>query len=241
MDVAVKPDLVSSYFFGSQTDASKELVCYVAGFRTKVKTYQQAIASLQKLGYDVIAFEYLPTVLQSGDPQLLVQVIENITKQVIQRSKNYIETICLGVSLGSFIAYNVQKRVPNAYIGAYAAGGVSMSGAIFSQRGFKKIAQAFVDNGYDPEKLDKIWRPIDADPMTATFPKNKSLIVFEGTADKIVKYSEAQKNIKNWLEKGIRVKMYPVRGRGHLLTVLYFIRNTKRVLAKAKQHHIASA
>ena len=58
---------------------------------------------------------------------------------------------------------------------------------------------------------------------------------------KIVNYKEAKDNIDNWIKQGIRVKQHTVRGRGHLLTAIYYIKNTAKVVAEAKRHHKATS
>ena len=240
MNSVPNSNLVTSYFYQASNNANGELVCYVAGFKTKIKVYFRAINTLRNLGFDVLAFDYDPSVLDAGDPQILLDIVAIVTSHVSKKSKKYTQTLCMGVSLGSFISYNVQKRVANAYVGAYAVAGVDTANVIFGTRTFKEIAKAFRSNGYNGKKLNQAWKELDAEPPSATFPANKSFIAFDGTLDRVVKFSEATHNIKMWADKGIRVKQYVVKGRGHLLTVAYFIRHTKRIISLAKQHHLAT-
>ncbi|HSX43870.1 MAG TPA: prolyl oligopeptidase family serine peptidase [Candidatus Saccharimonadales bacterium] len=236
---AVGKTYVHDYFFKATNKPNDELVCYVSAYGAKVSKFNLAITTLQKLGYDVIAFDYDSAVLTAGNPQILLDIIKDVTDHLQKKSNNYKQTICMGASLGAFIAYSAQKSVDNAFIGAYAAAGVDPMNAFFSARSFKKIATAFLSNGYDKIKLGKAWSSLDVDPSRAnfSFPANKSFIAFDGTTDRIVKYKEAKQNVAYWTSRGIHVKLFPVVGRGHLLTVIYFVRNTRRIVAKAKQHH----
>ena len=232
--------LVKSYFFKATGKPNGELVCYIAGFNTRNKSYEFANKTLQKMGYDVIFFNHHPAVLTAGNPQFLLDAADDISREVLQKSKTYSQVICMGVSLGTFLGYNVQKRVPKAHVGAFATGGVSFVPAVFSTRIFKKVAKAFTDNGYSREDLDKIWKPLDSDPAIGSFPPDKSFIVFDGMVDRIVRYKEAKRNIESWGKRGIRVKLYTLPRRGHLLTSIYFIRHTQEIVAKTKKHHLVT-
>ena len=236
-----KKSLVRSQFFKASVQPNGELVCYAAGYGSKIKHYRQATTALRKLGYDVLAFEYDEAVLKAGQPQLLIDVVNDVLAQAKRKAKGYKEVMCMGVSLGGFVGYHMLKYISNASVGAFADCGVDFVPAIFNSRIFKKVAAAYIANGYSPADLDRIWEPLDAQPAKATFPKNKSFIVYDGTTDKIVRFKEAKQNIEAWAAKGIRVRQYPVRRRGHLRTALYYIRHTADIVAEAKQYHAATA
>ncbi|HSX44583.1 MAG TPA: hypothetical protein VLF39_00510 [Candidatus Saccharimonadales bacterium] len=228
--------LLSSYFFES-SEPNGELVSYAAGYNSKIKTYNHAVKTLNNMGYDVLAFDYDPAVLQAGQPQYLLDVVDRAVEQVKDKSKDYQETVSMGVSLGGFIGYNVLKRIGSSSVGAFADCGVDFVPAIFNSGTLDDVAKAYQNNGYDQASLNRIWEPLDVEPSKATFPKDKSFIVFDGTRDKLIDFNEAKQNIEDWAAKGINVKQYPLKGLGHLLTGAYFVRHTKKIIGMAKEFH----
>ena len=234
--------LITGYFYPASSSKKSGLVCYVVGFGGRVEQYKKAINTLNKLGYDVKMYEYLREVLTAGDPQLLLSIIDDITAEIDIMTKNYNDVICAGISLGSFIAFNVQKRIQKANVGMYADAGISVAHAIFTARVFKNIAVTYTKHGYTEESLAKAWHLIDIKPCDPyKLAANKSLIIYNGGRDRVVRLKDAKANIDAWRAEGTRVKQIIKPPLGHIATGFWFIRNTKKALETAQTFHETSA
>lgn len=227
---------VRSYFFEAKTHKKRELVCYVVGFTAHVNQFKYSIGRLQKQGYDVLAFEYDVSVLTLGDPMRLLDVLAYITEETDHRAKEYERVICMGVSLGAFIAFNVQRRLPDASVGIYATAGVVVSEAIFTMKAFEQVKDAFISNGWNAQKLGKIWKNIEIKENDELL-KDKSLVIVNGKIDRIVNHRAATKQVLRWRQEGTRVRLYKKNLLGHTGTILWYIFNTDKMLKRALNHH----
>jgi hypothetical protein len=232
---------INGYTYSSASLNKKGIVCYVVGYGGNISSYTPAIKQLQRLGYDIRIYEYTKTVFTLGNPEILLQIIDRITIEIEALSINYEEVVCMGVSLGSFIAFNVQKRISNAFYGVYADAGISVAHAIYTARVFRKVALAFTTNGYTEETLSKAWHLIDIKPKDPyKLATDKSLTIFTGLSDRVVNAKVAKTNMDIWNAHGTRVKFITKRGFGHLTMGIWFIRNAGKALKIAERFHIAS-
>ena len=229
--------LVRGYFFKSTAKIKqKELVCYVVGFTGKVSQFKYSIGKLNRRGYDVLAFDYSNNILLKGNPQLIRDVIDHITGLTEERAEQYDGVICMGVSLGAFISFNVQRRLPMASIGAYATAGIAVSDGIFWMKVFEPVRDAFLKNGFTKEKLAKEWEDIEIageDPLL----KDKSLVIVNGRLDRVVDHRKATVQLGRWRRDGVPVQLYKKNLMGHTMTIMWYIFNTNKILNRALKNH----
>lgn len=233
--------LVTGYTFASNKVQKLGLVCYVVGYGGHIKQYSKAVKTLNNMGYDVQIYEYVKDVFTSGDPALLSKIIDDITTEINDMSTGCNEVVCAGVSLGSFIAFNVQKRVTKAFVGVYADAGISVAHAIFTAKVFSSVAETYSKNGYDEESLAHAWHLIDIKPRDPyKLAANKSLVIYSGGRDNIVRLGDAKANLDAWRAEGTRIKQIVKPLFGHIATGYWFIKNTKRAFKVAQVYHVES-
>lgn len=229
--------IVRGYFFESTAKQHrKELVCYAVGFTGRVSQFKYSIGKLNRRGYDVLAFEYDNDILLKGNPQLVLDAIEYIVDQTSDKAEGYESVICMGVSLGAFIAFNVQRQLPLASIGAYATAGIAVSEGIFWMKAFEPVKDAFLKNGFTQEKLAEVWQDVeiaDKDPLL----QDKSLVIVNGRVDRVVDHRKATVQMGRWKRDGVPVKMYKKQLMGHTMTILWYIFNTDKMLDRALSNH----
>lgn len=231
-----KKETLREVFFASKGEKNSQLVCYVAGYTAKIQHFRLSIRKLQKLNYDVIAFEYDDSVLTDGDPQKLIDIVKEVTKRVKKHEDNYTNIVCMGASLGSLISFNVQKRIKKARIGLYAAGGVIAAEALFGAAELSKEQKAFIANGYDQQKLSRVWKSLEIQ-KESDFPADKSFITVNGVNDVISKFNIAQAYMNSWKEQGAQARMIRLPFAGHKRTIMWYILNTEKLLRSAEDHH----
>ncbi len=225
-----------SVFFEAIGPRNNQLVCYVVGFTAKVNQFKYSIKKLQKRGYDVMAFDYDNAVLLDGDPQKILDLMDHITEHIEEKADKYDSIICMGVSLGAFIAFNVQRRIPKALVGAYATAGIAVSEGIFWMKTFEPVRDALIKNGYNKEKLAEVWKEIEIREGDRLL-NDKSFVIVNGTIDRVVDYKAATKQMKSWHDEGVKVKLFRKRGLGHTATILWYIFNTDKMLNRALHNH----
>lgn len=222
--------LVRSHFSPStqSLQGTKRLACLVAGFAGKVKHFNRAIAELNERGYDVIAFEYDNHILDTGEPQNLIDVVAEVERQVRELASPYDDILCTGPSLGAYIAINVQRRFDRLTHGVYATAGVKVSGVVFHTRVFSKIKRAFAARGYTEASLLEAWRELeDQEPRLA---KTQSLVVVLAGADRIVRHADAVRLLEDWKSKGITLTYFTKRGIGHSMAIRWYNRHLGELL-----------
>ncbi len=233
--------IIDGHTFVSASLNKKGLVCYVVGYGGSKNSYTSAVNQLQSLGYDIRIYEYTKTVFTLGNPKILLDIIDTITNEIETLSNDYDEVVCMGVSLGSFIAFNVQKRISKAFYGVYADAGISVAHAIYSARVFRKVALSFSAKGYSEDTLSKEWDLIDIKPNDPyKLAADKSLTIFNGSSDRVVNAKVAKINMEVWKSEGTRVNFILKSGYAHFTTGVWFIRNTDKALKIAEEFHKAS-
>ena len=222
--------LFSSKYF---KNASSRVACLVCGFSGHINQYEKAITSLIDDGYDVIAYEYDDAVFAAGDADILPQLIKGIAEDFEQRAKPYKERLATGVSLGAYIAFNVQRLLPGLDRGIYGTAGISVSHVIFSARVFRGYRRKFEAAGYDEASLEKRWHDFEIlDDLE--LEANKSIFLVLGGLDRIVNFKKASHMMTTWKKRGIKVSFFRIRGLGHTTTIWWYKNNLGKLLAKDK-------
>jgi len=221
--------MYSSLFFGSYTTDASKLACLVAGYGGKIKSYHKAVEALRSAGYDVIAFEFSRSVLENGNPDDLLGLITKISKEAEDIGSRYQEILCCGVSLGAYIAFNIQRRIRKAKSGMYGTAGISVSHAIFTARIFSRVRKEFISSGYDEIALRNKWESIEI-LEDAGIDRSKSLVIVMGRLDRIVKYRTASKIMECWVSQGTRVRYFGLKNRVHAQTISWYKNNLSKLL-----------
>lgn len=213
---------------------TRNLACLVAGYTGVFKDYRKAVKSLQDSGYDVLLFEYDNEVLDGGKPALLPGLIQDITSVVAKKAENYESVLCAGVSLGAFIAFNVQRNIRKVKVGVYGTAGMSVAHAIFTAKFFRRIKARYVANGFSEQDLKNLWADIEI-LDDAKLDKSQSMLIVMGKQDRLVRFGKASKAMDKWKANGSRVYYFGKRGLGHTTTILWYKNNLGKLLSRVQE------
>jgi len=221
-----------SQFFRSSANDGKRLACLVVGFTGRINQYKKATDTLLTAGYDVVAFEYDNDVLDKGNPELLTTLVGDVADSLKAYLPSYKKVICTGVSLGAYVAINVQRRLPDVVYGIYGTAGVPVSHVVFTAPVFRKIKKAFVANGFTEKSLLAAWQRTDETKVVGV-RTDQSMLVVLGKRDRILPYKIAVEVLDGWGRQGPRVDHFGLMGRGHGLTIRWYKNNLGRLLERA--------
>lgn len=208
---------------------SDKIACLVCGLGGKITTYLKAVDALNKAGYSVVIYEYDESVVALGDPELLPKLISEIADDFNEQSEPYADAMATGVSMGAYIAFNVQRRNPKVKHGVYGTAGISVAHAIFTAKVFRKYRTQFERKGYTEQSLEHTWKDIEI-LSDLELDDNKSLLVVMGSIDRIVRYKTASRMMDDWKKRGIKAEYFSKKGLGHALTIRWYKNNLGSLL-----------
>lgn len=179
------------------------------------------IKLLQLVGFRVVGFEYEKSILNSGDPEDLLGAVDYMQEVIEDDLKQHKIAGIYGISLGSFIGFNLLK-LTNIRKGMFNTGGVSAVDTIWENPNLRREKLAFVQAGYSHEHLSKKWKRIDEIGVL----KNKSVILMSSKSDRVLSYDWAVKNFGKWKAAGNEVRFI----KGHVLGHgLFIFKNLFRI------------
>jgi len=96
----------------------------MAGYGGKVWQLGRLTSVLLEAGYNVTAIDYDDIVLSSGDPQMLLDLTEEVCQQARRTLEQYkLPVLCVGFSLGALLSLNVMRRDTAFRRGVWITGG----------------------------------------------------------------------------------------------------------------------
>lgn len=206
-------------------------VAIVAGFGGKAVHFEQTAKDLASTGHDVVVYDYDNSILLEGDGKLLPQLIEELSKDFINRTSSHTFRRYAGASLGGGIAWNMQKGPENVIPGLYAAVGADAAMLVMKNRLFRSvikfahkvdILKAFENNDYTLPDLQEEWATIQTPPTTP-------FTVAYGGLDYVVRQSEVMPKVAVWQESNnIRVIQRPLLG--HTGIIKWFQNHSNEML-----------
>lgn len=213
-------------------NASK-IACLVAGYRGKITGYKDVIRDLNRHGFSVVAYEHSPSVLTDGNPRDLLDLVQGIYADFVQKITGHKEMICVGASIGAGIGIALQRRIPNIKYGIYAGAGVSPPETIFQAPLFYFARKAFTKNGYNAAKLKSLWKEDDILPELPPKQSSPFMIVL-GKQDKIVSYKKATATFQAWQAAGVMIKIITKSDRGHVGAIRWLKKHFGELLTEAE-------
>ena len=213
-------------------EGSKKCACVIAGYRGRITGYKKVIKILNSKGFSVIAYEHSPAVLTSGDPKMLLRLVEQICDDFLNKSTDYREVICIGASIGAGLCFAIQKKVPNVKYGIYAGAGVSPPENIFEAPLFYLVRKEFKKSGFAETELKKAWQDIDIVPTKPTY--QNSFVMALGKKDRIVKYDKALSTLKAWQNEGQHIKIIIKPKLGHFGIIRWYKNHIAELLVEAE-------
>jgi len=226
---------MSSPLFRTQSfpvEGSEKVACVIAGLGGKIKNYQSVIQTLNKRGFTVIAYEHSPSVLTSGNPHDLLNLVDGICSDFTERAAGYKKIICIGASAGSGLCFALQRRMPAIQYGIYAVAGMSGKDA-FASPLFYFVRKKFEKRGFSTAKLNRLWREIDVAPDNP--PQQKvAFVMVLGRWDILVRYRKALATLQAWRNAGVPIKIITRPNLGHLGTIRWHKKHIDELLAEAE-------
>lgn len=134
-------------------EGSDKTACVIAGYGGKITGYEGVVQTLNKRGFTVIAYEHSPSVLTSGNPYDLLNLVDGICNDFSKKIVGYKKIICIGASAGSGLCFALQRRIPAIQYGIYAVAGMSGKDA-FKSPLFYFVRKKFKRQGFSAAKLN---------------------------------------------------------------------------------------
>ncbi|MDQ5886411.1 MAG: hypothetical protein QG628_808 [Patescibacteria group bacterium] len=231
--------IYTSREFGDEVAAKAALL--VAGYNGRIADVETAAISLADNGFNVIAYDFNPDAINSGNPDDLPKAIQELTEDFRTRTLEYQTIQPAGVSMGAGFAWATQKRSETEpetdqiiLPGIYAAEGANSADGIFVKPSnpvmyavVRGIRKAYEDKGYDHEALRDAWSEIHKPPKSG-------FAVVLGGLDYVVRYREIMRNIDMWKTSGIPIKTLTRRAKAHAGTIDWYNHNIPTMLTAVK-------
>lgn len=205
--------------------SNKPTIYYLTGFGGTIKQYKPHILSLQLSGFRVVAFAYDKSILEAGDPSLLIESLHLIAKKVSEDKKTHKVAGLYGISLGSWLGSNILVEC-NIESGVFNTGAASMARVVWDNPNFKDVKVAFQQKGHTRQTLERRWGPYE---FTATGRRwaGKRVVIMSSYGDEIVDINEVRHNIDSWQKAGDNIQWITNRRLGHRRAI---IRNMLRLI-----------
>ena len=227
---------VNSPFFHTQSfsvEGSEKVACVIPGYGGKITGYQILIQKLNKRGFSVVAYEHSPSVMTSGNPHDLLNLVDGICNDFAERVVGYKKIICIGASAGAGLCFALQRRMPTMQYGIYAVAGMPGKDAIKSPL-FYFVRKKFNRHGFSTARLNSLWQEIDVSP---NYPPQKSVafVMVLGKRDGLVRYKKALATLQAWQNAGVSVKIITRPNSGHLGTIRWHREHIEELLDEAEK------
>ncbi len=218
--------LVNHKTYGKET---KPTIYYILGFTGRLGQYQPHIKVLVRLGFRVVAFEYDDSVLNDGNPQIIIGAIQKISDVVRADQKTHKVAGVYGVSLGVFMGLNILDQ-NNIRTGMFNSGAAPLRDTIWNNPLLAHQKAGFVKNGYSFNDLQKAWQAYEISPDPTRF-KDKRLLFMNSRADRTITFDRVYKNLSAWQKAGLDMKLIVFDRLGHAPAI---VRNMFRISATTK-------
>lgn len=216
-----------------QVNGSEKVACVITGYGGKIKSYRSVIKTLNDRGFTVVAYEHNSSVLTSGNPQDLLNLVDGICNDFAAKAVGYKKIICIGASAGAGLCFALQRRMPVIQYGIYAVAGMSGKDALASPL-FYFVRKKFEKQGFNAARLNSLWQEIDVSPDQPP-KRDVSFVMVLGKRDKLISYEKALATLQAWQEAGVPIKIITRPNLGHIGTVRWYKQHIDELLDEAEQ------
>src|SRR3984957_2226432 len=195
--------------FSSNRPHSKQILL-ICGFIGKIWQMKRLINLLNKNGYNVRAIDYTTDVLTKGNPQMFLDLVNEVHHEAIRLKKEVHQQILLiGMSMGALISYYIirhDERFPKAMMITRG----DMAKAVRRSQGRKTWPQNY-------KELANFWKAINlySDPKKH---KKFSGVMVLPIAGKLIDPDDVRNEIKIQNKAGNHVHLIERRFFGHIET-----------------------
>lgn len=216
-----------------QNKDATSILFFIYPFGIKLRTLHLSVKKLQRAGYTVIAYDTNDAVFRAADPNILINIVEGIAKDVALTVKAYEqEGIAdfgfFGSSLGAFIAYNCVAQIPQLRWGVFNTGG-NIAEAMWR---FKGPREKHLKKGITLDKLSKVWHHLQY-PKFGNLAGNR-YIFLSSPADKIAPIEGMDEYIQLVKDAGANVSVVSVRALDHTTTAIVGLRRSVPLLQQVR-------
>ena len=204
------PLITNQKYFPSAQPTGRP-VLLLCGFGGKIWQVKRLIKTLNKAGYDITALDFSKDVLSKGDPQLLLQLVNDVVAFAERQAKQVQKPILLvGVSLGALISLNILRRSNLFQTGVLITGGDI---AKIAQKLYPKVwPQTYAE-------LAKTWESVNmyTDPQLLT--GKRSLFVLHDS-NKLIDVGDVRAEITRQRQAGNDVALVERKTFDHVGTII---------------------
>lgn len=227
---------MNSSLFRTQSflvEGSDKIACVITGYGGKIARYQNVIQTLNGRGFTVIAYEHNLSVITSGNPYDLVDLVDGTCNDFANKMVGYNKIICLGASAGSGLCFAMQRRMPSIQYGIYAVAGMPGIEALMSPL-FYFVRRRFSKRGFSISKLNSLWQGIDISPDDPP-RRDLSFIMVLGKRDRVINYEKALATLQAWQKAGVPIKIITKPSLGHFGVIRWYKQHIDELLDEAER------
>jgi dienelactone hydrolase len=197
--------------FPARKQPAKPIIL-LCGFGGSIWQTKRVTIRLNRAGYNVTALDFSKKILDTGDPQLLLQLVVEVMEYVENEAKKTDEKILLiGISLGSLLVLNILRRSERFEIGIGITGGniVTVAQNIYGQAIWPQ----------SHEELSKLWEDVNIHTNPKRLTGKRILFVLP-MKDKLVDTQEVLTEINLQTAAGNTMKLVKRHTFGHVGTII---------------------
>lgn len=184
----------------------------LCGFGGSIWQTKRLLRVLHKAGYDVTAMDFPEAVLSKGDPQLLLNLMDEVTTLAEAETKKVGKPILLvGISLGALVSLNIMRRSELFSKGVLVTGGDIV-----------KVAQNIYGHKVWPQSYDelaKIWKSLNMYSRPSQL-KNKRILFVLPSKDRLIDPTDVRQEVKVQNDAGNVLMLVERHAAGHIGTII---------------------
>ncbi len=184
----------------------------LCGFGGSIWQTQRLLRVLRGAGYDVMAMDFPKEVLSKGDPQLLLDLMDEVVRFADTEAKKLGKPVLLvGISLGALVSLNVLRRSKSFDKGILITGGdiVKVAHNIYG----RKVWPGTYDD------LAGTWKTLNmySDPREL---REKRILFVLPSRDKLIDPTDVHQETKIQNEAGNTLILVERHSFGHIGTII---------------------
>lgn len=198
-------------YFPAKSAEAKEAIL-LCGFGGAIWQTKRLTTKLNRAGYNVTALDFPKTVLSTGDPTLLPQLINEVVTFVEKQARKTDQKILLiGISLGALLSLNIFRRSKLFDTAVMITGGniVTVAKKIYGQKVWPQ----------SHEELSNLWEDSNIHTEPELLAGKRALFVLP-SRDHLIDPTEVLAEIDRQNKAGNTVKLVTRGSFGHFGTII---------------------
>lgn len=188
----------------------KKHALVLCGFGGSIWQTKRLLRVLHKANYDVTAMDFPEDVLSKGDPQLLLDLMDEITA-FAEANKLGRPTLLVGISLGALVSLNIMRRSRLFNKGVLVTGGDIV-----------KVAHNIYGHKVWPQQYDELaetWASLNmySSPIQL---KDKRILFVLPSKDRLIDPADVRQEVKLQNDAGNILILVERHALGHIGTII---------------------